>query len=145
MEERELRITYGMCFKLAGDIVAQQELSALSSEVIVDEISTLAEQLTHAALGGQEAITSHYSHMVTAAPKKSSGGFSRSSGRKASSSPSSASKGPRDPSAPATEKQVALATKLYWSKDHDLDVDPDSFNRMSMGEISPLIDELLNA
>ena len=144
MDERELRITYGMCFKLAGDIVSKEDLSAVDEDAIVDQISLLAEKLTHAALGGQETIASDYSHMISAPPRKSSGGYKGSSGNRGSSSRSSANRGPSNPSAPATEKQVALATKLYWTKDHSLDVDPDAFNRMTMGEISPIIDELIN-
>lgn len=143
MEERELRITYGMAFKLAGDIVARQDLKELSGDDIVEEISRFAESLTHAALGGQEKIVSHYSHMITA-PTRSSG---RSNFSKSSGSPSSkrGSMGPKNPQAPASEKQVNLATRLYWSKDHDLSIDPDSFGDMTMGEISKVIDELMGA
>lgn len=142
MEERELRITYGMAFKLAGDVVAKQDLSTLTGDQIVEEISDLAEALTHAALGGQEKIVSAYSHLITETPKKSWSKSNGGSSRAGSGSRSSA-KGPKNPSAPASEKQVALATKLYWTKDHDLEENPDSFSDMTMGEISKIIDELI--
>lgn len=149
MEEKELRITYGMVFKIAGDIVAKQDLSALSHDEIASEVAQLALVLAEAALEGQGDLVSNNSHLVTVAPPTKSygkrpGGFTKGG----SGGPRKSSGGTpviRDPEAPATEKQVALATRLFWSKEHDLDVDPDSFGTMTKGEISDVIDNLVNA
>ena len=147
MEEKELRITYGMTFKIAGDIIVKQDLTGLSPEDIAVEVAELARALAIEAMKGQGEIVSEYNHLVTAAPasrklsgysgNRASGGSPKPSGGKAPTI--------RDPQAPASEKQVALATRLYWSKEHDLDVDPNSFEGMSMGEISNVIDTLMNA
>ena len=151
MEERELRITYGMCFKIAGDIVAQQDLTGLTAQVIADEIGNLTTEVAQAAIEGQEDFVSNNKHLITETTR--SNGRSKSYGRRDSSSRqsnrSSGSSGgsrPKDPEAPATGKQIGFAKRLWDEYNGDLDrlnFDRDSFEEMTMGEISEAIDTLM--
>jgi hypothetical protein len=145
MEERELRITYGMCFKLAGDIVGRLLDTTADHDIkdIVGDVEQLASELAAVAMEGQEEFVSDNSHRVTVTRSpKSSGGYKK----QASRGKSSTKQGPRNPNAPASEKQVKLATKLYWEKDHDMGhIDPSSFEEMTMGDISGIIEVLIAA
>lgn len=147
MEERELRITYGMCFKGALEIIGRADISQLTVGDIASETAALTDALVDAAVAGQERIASAYSHLVT--KTSSSGGKgnwqNKGSSSRSSSPRSGGTPAPKNPGAPASPKQVALATRLYWDKEHNLDVDPDSFGSMTMGEIGPIIEKLIAA
>lgn len=146
MEEKELRITYGMCFKIAAD-AALLELGDTPKEdrdadSFVKDVDYIAAQLIEVAMAGQEAVVSDYAHLITEKPKKRSGGGSSGSSYGKGSGGRSSTKGKM--SGPATVKQVNLAKRLYDQKAHDLDFHPDEFDDMGKQEISDLIDRMIN-
>ena len=139
MDQRDLGMAYGMCFKGALEIISQQDLSKLTLEDIASETAALADALVDAAVAGQERASLTYSHLLkTTSSAKPKGSWQSKGSGSQSSSPR-----PKNPGAPASEKQVALAQRLYYEKNHDLDVDPDSFGSMTMGDIGPIIEQLV--
>ena len=148
MEERELRITYGMAFKVAADAalvdLADTPKEERSADEFVKDVEYLAGSLFDLAMAGQEVAVSDYAHLITEKPKRRSGGGSSgySSGR--GSGGRSSTKGGGKMTGPATEKQIALASRLLDEKPHDLDIYPDDLSGMGKQQISTLIDQLIS-
>jgi len=139
-DERDLRISYNMCFKMAGDIVSSIGVfdKDTPAEDIVDTVDELAGLLANRLETRTKEYLSHHSY--DEAPSR----FASTSKRSGFSGKGGSSRS-GNPNAPATEKQVRFAQRLFWSKEHGLDLDPDSFAEMTRSEISRVIDQLKEA
>ncbi len=140
MDERDLRISYNMCYKMAADILASMNVFDADTGVedIVDTVDHLAGVLADRLETRTKEFVSRHSYAPAtgrSASTRSRSGFSGGRG----------STGRGNPNAPATEKQVKFAQRLFWSKEHGLDVDPDSFASMTRAELSEVIDQLKEA
>ena len=147
--ETEERITYAVAFKATVELVAAGVVEPETDDVVA-EVIDLTDAFFEAlavktGIGEEAAPKEKRSRTRTSSRKPSTRSSKRDSGRGGSTE----SKGPKDPNADASEKQIAaIKNKLkkagidFDDEGFDYDGEEIFFDELTMGSVQRFFDEL---